>query len=192
MKPKIRRPLFAALILGAVAAAPVAEAGPRTGASATGSKANDKTNLTDAQILGVADTANTGEIAQANIAVSKAQVESVRQFAQLMIKDHSEAKEKGRSLGTELGLTPATSPLSAGVQKDGDDAMAQLEKAQPGNFDRTYMQTQVRLHQKVLRTLDDLIPQADAPQLKSLLGDMRMHVEHHLTTARSTLATLGK
>jgi len=154
--------------------------------------ATDKTDPSDAQILGVADAANTGEIGQANVALAKARRDSVKQFAQLMVKDHTAAKDKGRAVARDLGLTPAPSGLSNGVQKDGNDATAQLGKATPDSFDRTYMQLQVRLHEKVLKTLDDLIPKADAQQIKTLLTDMRGHVEHHLTVARTTLSSLEK
>jgi putative membrane protein len=152
----------------------------------------DSVAPTDAQILGVADTANTGEVGQGNIALSKAQHDSVKQFAQLMVKDHTAAKEKGRAVAKELGLTPAPSGLSNGVQKDGNDATAQLSKATSATFDRTYMQLQVTLHEKVLKMLDDLIPKADAQQVKALLTDMRGHVEHHLAAARTTLSSLEK
>jgi putative membrane protein len=190
----LRRRIFSLVALGVVgAAAPAVQAGAKGDQhTASGAKGANKTDLTDAQILGVADTANAGEVAQANIALTKAQKDSVKQFAQLMVKDHSAAKDKGRAIGKELGLIAAPSGLSSGIQKDGDEASAKLEKAQSTNFDRTYMQIQVRLHQKVLKTLDDLIPQADAAQVKDLLTDMRGHVEHHLSVARTTLGNLEK
>jgi putative membrane protein len=185
---------LATVLMGIGMCLPVAAgAAPKTGpGAASESKPANKAEVTDAQILGIADVANTGEVGQANIALSKGQADSVKQFAQLMVKDHTAAKEKGRAVGKELGLTPAPSELSNGVQRDGNEATAQLEKASTRNFDRTYMQIQVRLHEKVLKTLDDLIPKADASQVKTLLTDMRGHVEHHLAVARSTLKSLEK
>jgi putative membrane protein len=188
MKATFHHRLYSVLLTGGLAlAVPLAAQ-----AGGPDHHSTDKTDPSDAQILGVADTANTGEIGQGNIALSKAQRDSVKQFAQLMVKDHTAAKDKGRAVAKELGLTPAPSGLSNGVQKDGNDATAQLGKATPENFDRTYMQLQVRLHEKVLKTLDELIPKADAQQVKALLTDMRGHVEHHLSAARTTLSSLEK
>ncbi|HEX3593484.1 MAG TPA: DUF4142 domain-containing protein [Polyangiaceae bacterium] len=189
-----RHALPAIALVGIAFVAPrAAHAEPKPAPHASnGAKAANKTDLSDAQLLGIADLANTGEVGQATYAMSKTQNEAVKQFAQLMIKEHGAARDKGRSIATELGIAAAPSALSNGVQKDGDDVMSQLEKSSPPNFDRTYMQAQIRLHQKVLRMLDDLIPQADAAQIKALLTDMRGHVEHHLSTARSTLTALPK
>jgi len=185
---------LATVLMGIGMCLPVTSgAAPKTGHAVAGdSKQANKNELTDAQILGFADTANTGEVGQGNIALSKGQADSVKQFAQLMVKDHTAAKDKGRAIGKELGLTPAPSELSNGIQRDGNEATAQLEKASAQSFDRTYMQIQVRLHEKVLKKLDDVIPKADASQVKALLTDMRGHVEHHLAVARSTLTSLEK
>jgi putative membrane protein len=190
MRASIQRRLLSTLLIGGSALAiPLsAEAGNK----AKSAHAAEKTDVSDAQILGIADTANSGEIEQANIALSKAQKDSVKQFAQLMVKDHTAAKEKGKVVGRELGLTPAPSALANGIEKDGDAVTSQLEKATPSDFDMTYLQLQVREHEKVLKAIDGLIPKADAQQVKGLLTDMRGHVEHHLATARTTLASLAK
>jgi putative membrane protein len=151
--------------------------------------ANIKKDLSDSQILGVADTANTGEIDRANIATEKAQSDTVKQFAQMMLKEHTEAKQQGRKLFSEVGIT--VSALSAGMQKDSDDTMTQLMTVAPSGFDRTYMQAQVRLHQKTIRALDELIPQTQGPQLKGLLTYMRQQADRYLSTARSIINSLG-
>jgi predicted outer membrane protein len=61
----------------------------------------------------------------------------------------------------------------------------------PSSFDRTYMEAQVRLHQKAMRAFDELIPQTQGPQLKGLLTYMRQQAERHLSTARSIINSLG-
>jgi putative membrane protein len=167
----------------------LAEAGSQSDSHAQGTKdPNVKKELSDAQLLGVADTVNTGEIDRANVAVEKAQADSVKQFAQTMLKEHIEAKEQGRKLLAEYGIS--VSGLSAGMQKESDETMTQLQTVVPSSFDRTYLQSQIRLQQKLIRTLDDVIPQAQGPQLKGLLEYMRQMADRHLATARSTLGSL--
>jgi putative membrane protein len=192
MPNTFRSSILVTLFLGSVAVVVprLAAAGSQSGAHALGAKdANIKKDLSDAQLLGVADTVNTGEIDRANIAVDKAQANSVKQLAQTMVKDHTEAKEQGRKLLAEYGI--AVSGLSAGMQKESDDTMTQLQTVVPSSFDRTYLQSQIRLHQKLIKALDDVIPQAQGPQLKGLLQYMRQQADHHLATARSTLQSLG-
>ena len=72
----LRRRIFSVVALGVVGAAtPAVHAGPKADQhAASDAKGANKTDLTDAQILGVADTANTGEVAQGNIALAKAHV----------------------------------------------------------------------------------------------------------------------
>ena len=186
MKTTHRSSILAALLLGSmtVVSPRLAEAGSQSDSHAAGAKdANIKKDLSDSQILGVADTANTGEIDRANIAVEKAQSDTVKQFAQMMLKEHTEAKQQGRKLFSEVGIT--VSALSAGMQKDSDDTMTQLMTVAPSGFDRTYMQAQVRLHQKTIRALDELIPQTQGPQLKGLLTYMRQQADRDPSTARS-------
>jgi len=192
MKTTLRSSMLTALFVGsaAIAGPRVADAGPQPDSHALGTKDTDNQELSDGQILGVVDTANTSEIDQANVAITKAEADSVKEFAQMMIKDHTAAKERDRALAAGIGIS--VSALSAGIQKESNETMTLLMTVQPSNFDRTYMQTQVRAHQKVLRTLDELVPQAASPQLKTLLTDMRATVERHLTTAEATLAALGR
>jgi len=190
MRTSTQRRLLSALLIGGSAIA--IPLGAEAGNKAKTAHATSKTDVTDAQILGIADTANSGEIEQAKIALSRAQKDSVKKFAGLMVKDHTDAKEKTKVVGRELGLAPAPSALANSIEKEGDEVTSQLEKATPSDFDTTYLQLQVREHEKVLKAIDGLVPKAEAQQVKALLTDMRGHVEHHLTTARATLATLGK
>ncbi len=192
MMTKLRSSMVAALFLGSVPVVVpgLAQAGSQSDSHALGTKdPNAKKGLTDAQLLGVADTVNTGEIDRANVAIEKAQSDSVKQFAQMMLKEHTEAKEQGRKLLAEYGIS--VSGLSAGMQKESDDTMTQLQTVVPSSFDRMYIQSQMRLQQKLIHALDEVIPQTQGPQLKGLLQYMREMAERHLATARSTLSSLG-
>jgi putative membrane protein len=192
MTNTFRSSILATLFLGSVTVVVprFAEAGSESDSHALGAKdPNIKKDLSDAQLLGVADTVNTGEIDRANVAIEKSQSDPVKQFAQTMLKDHTEAKEQGRKLLAEYGI--AVSGLSAGMQKESDETMTQLETVVPSSFDRTYLQSQIRMHEKLIKALDDVIPQAQGPQLKGLLQYMRQQADRHLATARSTLQSLG-
>ena len=186
--------------LAAVAALSFTTASTALAADGAGKKAHatelaksDESDMTDAQILGVADVANTGEVEQGNIAESRGRSEKVKSFAQMMVKEHSAAKNKGMAVAKQLGVAPATSAKSAEVEKDGQSIVKKLHEASADDFDKTYLKAQIRLHEDTLKLLDgELIPKASTPQVKSLLTDMRAHVEHHLAVAHSDLDTLNK
>jgi len=177
----------------AVTTAGAALAGDSTGKKTPAAAPANKTDLTDAQILGVPDVANTDEVDQANVALSRTHSDKVKSFAEMMVRDHTAAKNQGLSIAKQLGLSPATSAKSADVQKQGADALKTLHEANADDFDKKYLKTQIRLHEDTLKLLDgDLIPKASTPQVKGLLNDMRLHVQHHLAVAHSDLDTLSK
>jgi putative membrane protein len=181
----------------AVAALALSTAGAAFAADSTGKKAPatelSKADMTDAQILGVTDVANGGEVEQGNVAEARARSDKVKSFAQMMVKEHTAAKNKGLSVAKQLGVSPATSAKSAEVTKDGADVLKKLHEAGADDFDKTYLKAQISLHEDTLKLLDgDLIPKASTPQVKQLLLDMRAHVEHHLSVAHSDLDALKK
>ena len=179
--------------LAITTAAGGALAGDSTGKKAPPAAPEKADSLSDAQILGVTDVANTGEVEQANVALARSHSDKVRSFAGLMVKEHTAAKNKGLAIAKQLGVSPATSAKSAEVQKEGADATKTLHEADADDFDKKYLKSQIRLHEDTLKLLDgELIPKANTPQVKSLLTDMRAHVEHHLSVAHSDLDTLNK
>ncbi|HEX4340005.1 MAG TPA: DUF4142 domain-containing protein [Polyangiaceae bacterium] len=183
--------------IAAVAALAITSAGAALAADSTGKKPPamelSKSDMTDAQILGVTDVANGGEVEQGNVATTRAHSDKVKAFAQMMVKEHTAAKNKGLSIAKQLGVSPATSAKSAEVTKDGADVLKKLHDADADDFDKTYLKAQISLHEDTLKLLDgELIPKASSAQVKSLLTDMRAHVEHHLSVAHSDLDTLKK
>ena len=176
--------------VGASAYAEQASA-PRANAS-KGQPAMKTVKLNDGEILGVADTANGGEVDQGKIAAAKGQSQAVKAFANRMIADHSAAKQKVEETSKEIGVAEATSDLNKELKTSGEALLTQLKNTNGANFDRVYMEAQVDLHKKVLRTInEELMPQTSSAKIKALLADMRTHVQHHLTLAQQTLKDLG-
>ncbi|HEX4479137.1 MAG TPA: DUF4142 domain-containing protein [Polyangiaceae bacterium] len=152
-----------------------------------------KDELSDSQILGVTDVANGGEVEQGDIAEKRGHAPAVKSFAQMMVNDHFAAKKEGAEIASKLGLKLAPSEERARLQQNGDQVLTDLRKADKDDFDRTYLKAQIKEHESVLKLIDsDLMPNANAPQIKTLLGDMRTHVEHHLSVAHSALDELSK
>lgn len=183
------RHCLAALVVGALASASTAAtAGPQTAQHNT----DDADSMTDADILEVANVANAGEVDQAAVALEKGQSPTVKQFADLMKKDHGEALDRGHAIGKDLKLVPTKTMTSRGLEKEGGDMEARLEKVSQETFDRTYLEGQIRLHERVLKLVTDLSSRARAPKLRALLADMKGHIEHHLALGRRSLASLPK
>ena len=125
---------------------------------------------TDPQIAAIVVTANQVDIDAGKLAVSKAQSKDVKEFAQLMITDHSGVNKSATELVTKLHVTPQSNPTSQSLQKGGDDNMAALTQLSGSVFDRAYVDHEVAYHQAVLDAVDaTLIPSAQNAELKGLL-----------------------
>lgn len=148
-------------------------------------------SLTDAEIIGVAETANASEVAQSELAEKKARNRTARSFAELMVAEHDDLERRTEALAKEIGAEQ--SPVSADLKRTGDTIRRKLSQAARTAFDRVYLQTQIDEYQKVLKAFDErLIPAAKSPKLKSLLGELRTDEAHHLQIAKATLTELEK
>lgn len=141
--------------------------------------------LSDAQIAQVTSAANTGEVAQANAALPKLTNPEAKQFATMMVEQHGAAQERAAAMLAEKGLTPAASPLSTELQEDSDEIIEEINTADRDEVDKVYMEAQVEVHEKVLKTIDEkLIPSATDPALQQELQTARTEVATHLQRAR--------
>jgi putative membrane protein len=141
--------------------------------------------LTDAQIVKITDTVNTGEVEQAKLAKQRAKNPAVKQFASQMVTQHTSAKQQGLTLSKQIKLEPQQSAVSDELHSKGSSTLSELKAIDAASFDRTYMDSQVQQHQEVLDQLDNhLIPEATDSRLKAELQKARTMVEAHLNKAK--------
>ena len=160
--------------------------GPAPNAAAMGT-------LTDEQIVGITHTANLGEIEQAKLASTRAKDGRVKKLAAMMIKDHTAADTKGTELAKRVSLVPSESSTGTSLKSDADSNTASLKTQTATDFDKAYVDTQVKEHQAVLDTIDQkLSPNAKNPDLKSYLTDVRAAVAMHLEHAKDLQSAMAK
>jgi len=162
-------------------------------ALATGTTAEraDDAQLGQDQIVQITRLANDAEIQQAKLAQSKAQKVEVKQFASLMVSDHTQAKNSEAELCRKLDLTPEPSPKSNLLESETNKVLGRLRGADGAAFDQAYIDAQVQEHKEVLDMLDQhLIPAAKAPELSDSLKKMRSMVAGHLQRAQTIQSEL--
>src|SRR5690242_21565637 len=64
------------------------------------------TALDDATIVAIFDAANTWDIQTAQLAEKKGTTKDVRDFAAMLVHDHTMVRQQGRDLAKQLGVTP--------------------------------------------------------------------------------------
>jgi putative membrane protein len=137
----------------------------------------------------VADPAHTSEIEQGKLAQRKAKAPAVRKFADMMVKNHTQAKQQQSKLFKKLNLVPTQSKQATLLEQDTDRMLGSLRDADGAAFDVAYMESQIEAHQKVLDAIDEqLLPAASDQALIQELKTMRDTVASHLTEAKTVHA----
>ena len=143
-----------------------------------------KMELNDAQIVSVLNTANMGEITQGQIAVQRSMNPTVKAFAQKMINEHTANDQKTKAWAASAGITAQANDISMKLKKESDDIVMKLNKEDAKDFDKTYIDCQIKVHKMVLKTIDDkLIPNAQSADLRNHLVATRAAVSGHLMQA---------
>jgi putative membrane protein len=136
-----------------------------------------------AQILRVI---NENEIATARVARERTQNDDIMRFANVMFADHRAMTQLLDSI-----LPPIADTINPEGKRlvEGNKQFVDSLWALPGGFNNTYIENQVREHERTLILLDTaLIPSARNPQLKKLLQDLRPAVVAHLQRAKQIYA----
>lgn len=155
--------------------------------------AADKAALTDPQIAMIAVVAGNVDIETGKFAVEKAHDKRVKEFAELMVRDHTAVNEKAAALAKKLGVTPEATDTSKGLKADGDKEIAKLKKLEGAEFDKAYVDNEVAYHDAVIGVLKKtLIPNTKNAELKSLLESAAPIFDSHLEHAKMIQKSLNK
>lgn len=147
----------------------------------------------DAQIASIVVTANQVDIDAGKLAKSKASSKEVKDFAQLMVTDHTGVNKSAVDLVKKLKVTPEDNPTSQSLKKGGDENLAKLKTLKGKAFDSAYVAHEVAYHEAVLDAVDKtLVPNAKNEELKALLIKVRPAFVAHLEHAKQIQASLSK
>lgn len=164
---------------------------PMTADTAAESAPAAPAQVTDPQIAAIVVAANEVDIEAGELARERATNPQVRQFAERMVTDHTAANQQAQELAGRLGVTPEESPTSQQLRQGGQQNLERLRGLSGAEFDRAYIEHEVAYHQQVLDAIDNtLIPNAQNPELRSLLEQTRPVIEAHLNQARQLEGTL--
>lgn len=162
--------------LSAAAQQPIADPRPADVYQATPIEAKE--------FITTATDSGKAEIALAELAQKKATNDLVKQFAQMLEKDHTAANNELARLAPKKGVTQSAISPS---KKEVIDRLAQTNAAQ---FDRAYMTQMVEDHKKsvALYTRGTAGPDED---LKLFANRTLPTIKHHLAEAEQILKGLG-
>ena len=145
----------------------------------------------DAQIAAIVVAANTVDVDAGKQAESRTANHDVRAFAERMVADHTGVNQQAVALVQKLHVTPEDNDTSKTLRQDGAATLARLGKLSGRDFDKAYVDNEVKYHQTVIDALDKtLIPDASNRELKALLIKVRPAFVAHLEHAKHLQAEL--
>lgn len=160
-------------------------------------RAGDSTHvastLDDANIAAIVLAANTADIRNGELALTRSRQKPVQEFARRMMADHASVNARATALAGRLGLAPVENAASRGLVAHADSTRARLGTLKGAAFDRAYVDNEVAYHQAVLDLLDGtIVPATRNAELKALLEAVRPAFVAHLEHARMVRAGLPR
>jgi len=148
--------------------------------------AQEKSELSAAEISSVALVTNQINIGYAKLAKEKSRNEEVLKFAEMMIKDHMNIISQLAKINKKMKLTPKDNPVSQQLLADAAEARTSLTSKSGVLFDKAYIDNQVTYHQEVISKIEDLLfSQRYDGELNSLLQNLVPMLQVHLDRALS-------
>lgn len=143
--------------------------------------------LTDAQIVAVLSVADSAEIDPSRLAEGQGEAAPVKQYAQMMIRDHGALEDSLLAMAQQHGITPEPNPTSEQMRGEAQATLQSLQGMNGAAFDTAYVQAMITSHQTTLTAIDSqLLPAARNPQLRAALEQkVRPAVVSHLEQAQA-------
>lgn len=147
--------------------------------------------LDEASSVGVLGTLNAGEIDLARYALEHARSGAVRDLAQQMIDQHTDAQTRVGAWAASAQVTERESDVSRYLETGAREVRTRLEATAADAFDRAYVQSQIDMHTEALELLDQrILPGAHDEAFRTLATSIRASIAEHLGHARTALGTL--
>lgn len=139
-----------------------------------------RVSATDRAFMLKAAQGGMAEVELSQVASRRADSNDVKQYAQEMIQDHTQANDTLSQLAQQKGVTLPTT-TDAQHQK----LKAQLQQMSGRSFDRAYMQAMETDHAKTVALFQSEARQGQDPDLKAFATNLLPKLQQHWTMARS-------
>lgn len=128
------------------------------------------------------------EVTAGNIALERAESEAVREFAQMMVADHTQSS---RDLEQALGGSVEDFSMPASLDTEHQAQVDILQSLQGDAFDREYLTQQMAAHRKTLAMLKAYGGNGDVAELRQFAQSTTPVVQKHLDWLESNSPMAG-
>lgn len=126
------------------------------------------------------------EVDLGKLAEQKSTDSKVKDFAQMMVKDHSAANEKLESLASSKHI-----PLPKTLDASHEATKTKLEGMSGANFDKSYVESQLKAHEKTVNLLEKEISSGQDADAKAFAQSVLPTIKEHLQAVRTLASEQG-
>jgi putative membrane protein len=125
------------------------------------------------------------------LGAKKGRTKKIRDFGAMLVAAHTGARQQGRDLAKNLGVTPTPPKDDQGAVQHAA-AMKQLRAVSGKAFDRAFLQHEIDYRKAVIAAVQNtLLPAIQNAELKALVIRVSPVVLQHQQAAEQLLAGLG-
>ena len=119
------------------------------------------------------------EVELGKLAAQKATHAEVKNFGEMMVKDHTGANEKLKALAQTHNVA-----LPKELDRAHQNAKEKLSKREGAEFDKDYMDQMVKDHKKTIDLFEDTAKKSDVPDVKAFAQNTLPVLKQHLELAQ--------
>ena len=134
----------------------------------------------DRQFLTMAAKADMSEAHEGQMAANQAKRGDVKDFAKVMVQDHTDNYERLTQLAAKTGAT-----IPKGINAAKDRTMMQLVHLKGEHFDRQFAMDEITAHKQAIAMFKHEAATAKDPDVKAFAADTIPVLEKHLKLAEA-------
>jgi len=143
------------------------------------------TGTPDTAFSNKAAVSGMAEVAFGKLALEKGSHAKVKEFASMMVKDHSKANEELKSIAAAKSIV-----LPAALDAMHQTKYEELKSKSGADFDKAYTAAMVEGHEKTLALMEDGSKNLNDAELKAFAAKTAPVVKHHLEMINAIQAQL--
>lgn len=176
--------IVAATLLIAPGIADAEQASSKSKSASAGKEYDQRPSDTD--FVRKAAEMSMAEIKMGELAKGHAQNEQVKQFAERMVRDHTQANDELSQAAQKSGV-----PLPSDVDDKHKQELDKLSKLSGADFDKAYMQAQVKGHHDTMSLLQGYTKTGKDQDLKAWAQKTLTVVQDHTKHAEQIASQVG-
>ena len=163
-------------------------AAPSSPSSTETTTMNKESSLSssDQHFIMEAAKGNKAEVELGQVVAQKTSNPQVKKFAQLMVKDHTQALNQLQELAEKKKVT-----LPSDLPDDAKDLESKINSASGQDLDKTYMDAMVQDHEKDVQEFKDASKDVEDKDVKQWASSTLPILQQHLQRAKQVDSRLG-